>query len=160
MFTEEFLTDLAQRLALDCGITCDSYSEGGENFIDFHLINWAAPTKKAYKAIIAGFNALEVKKPLYSIYVSYDVSGFDYWMKNMQETQYGHLVVNLSEDFTMKDYDVLAFDFNTALDQLLDIQEGCNVFVDCLLITQDFTEAKKMYKEALKVDTCINYYNR
>ena len=31
MFSEQFLTDLAQRLALDCGITCESYSEGGEN---------------------------------------------------------------------------------------------------------------------------------
>lgn len=160
MFTEEFLTDLAQRLAIDCGITCDSYSEGGENFIDFHLINWAAPTKKSYKAIIDGFNALEVKKPLYSIYVSYDVSGFDYWMKNMQECQYGHLVVSLNESFSMDEYDTLAFDFNTALDALLDIQQDCALFTDCLISCQDFTEAKKMYIEALRVDKCINFYNK
>lgn len=160
MFSEQFLTDLAQRLALDCAITCDSYSEGGENFIDFHLINWAAPTKKAYKAIIAGFKALEVNKPLYSIYVSYDVSGFDYWMKDMQETQYGHLVVSLNESFTMDDYTELCEDFNTACEKLDEIEYNCSVFVDCLLIAQNFTEAKKMYKEALRVDACINYYNR
>lgn len=159
MFTQEFLDNLAQRLALDCGITCDSYSEGGENFIDFHLITWAAPTKKVYTAILKGFKDLEIDKAEYSIYVSYDVSGFDYWMKQMQETQYGHLVVSLNEGFTMEQYDQLFEDFEKASNSLYDIQSECGEFVDYLLKTGDFKEAKKMLKESQKIDSCINYYN-
>jgi hypothetical protein len=147
MFSEQFLTDLSQSLALDCGITCDSYSEGGENFIDFHLITWAAPTEETYKAITDGFKALEINKEKYSISVSYDVSGFDYWMKQQEETQYGHLVVNLNEGFTMNDYNQLYEDFDKAANTLYEIQYECGLFTN-LLLHNSFESALKRYQEA------------
>jgi len=55
--------------------------------------NWSAETPEEYEAIEKRIDALSVMGFGWDVYASYDVSGFDYWMVNMEETNYLHITV-------------------------------------------------------------------
>lgn len=89
------------------------YEECGYLGIDLCSFSyWGVETESKYNSEIERMNAfekLENKVKKVSVYFSFDVSGFDYWMKQMKEQQYLHvaIVVNATT-LTPKQYSNLS----------------------------------------------------
>lgn len=57
------------------------------------MFRWGAKTKRDYEIAERKIDKIEYKGKGWTIYAGYDVSGFNYWMKKMEETNYMMLTV-------------------------------------------------------------------
>lgn len=55
---------------------------------------WSRDTEKEYNAVTKQLDKITEKGKGYNIYVWYDVSGFDYWVKTMQEDNYAQITIS------------------------------------------------------------------
>ena len=62
--------------------------------------SWGFDSEEDYINQEKSLDSFEIKKENYTIYFSYDVSGFDYWINNMEEGNYIQVCVSFdSVDF-------------------------------------------------------------
>lgn len=67
--------------------------------------------ESAYNEAIKQIDKFEVKRHNYTIYLSYDVSGFSYWVENQEENNYLCPVIGFEEsDFNMDNIKDLEMD--------------------------------------------------
>ena len=59
---------------------------------------WTAITEKQYNKITNQLDKVVAKGKGYKIYVWYDVSGFEYWVNNMQEPNYAQITISFDND--------------------------------------------------------------
>ena len=50
---------------------------------------------------------VDVIKPTFQIYCSYDTSGYDYWTEIMEESNYTYIDIWISDDFADNDFNSL-----------------------------------------------------
>ncbi len=63
---------------------------------------WAADNERDYKKIEKAFDK-EFKGNGYVVYIGYDVSGYDYWMKQQEETNYAMITIRFDNaEFPVK----------------------------------------------------------
>jgi hypothetical protein len=67
------------------------------------IVYWGASTKKQYNAACKGIDKIEYKGEGWKIYAWYDVSSYEYWMKNMKEQNYIQISVSFDSDTISKD---------------------------------------------------------
>lgn len=79
-------------------------------------------TKEQYKEIETILQT-SFEKETYIISFSYDVSGYDYWVKIMEENNYFHITIILKTDFKFDEVDAYEMDnlVDSVLSQVLDI---------------------------------------
>ncbi len=71
--------------------------DGDKNDLRLHteeMFRWGAKGKRDYTKCAKAIDAIEYKGNGWQIYAWYDVSGFDYWMKKMQETNYIQITIS------------------------------------------------------------------
>ncbi len=59
-----------------------------EQTFDILLLNFTAPTEKLYDRVTKWLDSRVIEKDAYSIHVSYDTSGYKYWVVNQEELNY------------------------------------------------------------------------
>lgn len=67
-----------------------------DNTYDVGHFIFASNKKEVYENLTKFFDSLEYKGQGFDIYISYDVSGFDYWIKNMREPNRMNLIVQIT----------------------------------------------------------------
>lgn len=78
------------------GIRFDIYMNKYQNwFGDFTIVDTQVFNKRGYKRFEALCERLSLKTNDYELFVSYDVSGYSYWTKDMQESNYMCVVVHI-----------------------------------------------------------------
>lgn len=76
--------------------------------IEIHgLPNWGSLNKKGYEEQEKFLSELYIEDEYYTMYASYDVSGFDYWMIKQEEPNYINIFIEIKETIDNKDYDNL-----------------------------------------------------
>lgn len=78
--------------------------------------SWGAKTKREYLAACKAIDKIEYKGDGWKLYAWYDVSGYEYWMKNQQEPNYIQLSISFDSD-TIKEAEISKI--NYALDMAL-----------------------------------------
>ena len=63
----------------------------------WHPINWSAPNEKDYKKQEKLIDRQRYKSKLFEAYAWYDISGYDYWVKQMSEPNYVSIDVVVSK---------------------------------------------------------------
>lgn len=88
---------------------------------------WGAKTKAKYNAATKAIDSLSAKGNGWEIYAWYDVSGFEYWMKRMEETNYIQITVAFDAE-TIDESEVNKIDsaIDTALAEAEAIQNEYN----------------------------------
>jgi hypothetical protein len=64
-----------------------------EQTFDILLLNFTAPTKKLYDRVTKWLDSLAIEKQAYNIHISYDMSGYDYWVIKQEELN--HMMLTL-----------------------------------------------------------------
>lgn len=59
---------------------------------------WSRDTEKEYNAVTNKLDKLEFKGRGYTGYVWYDISGYNYWVVNMQEDNYAQITIRFDND--------------------------------------------------------------
>lgn len=71
--------------------------DGGEKELRLHYDNesfrWSTKTKKQYKAVEKEIDNISIKGNGWELYAWHDVSGFNYWMKQQEETNYLQITI-------------------------------------------------------------------
>lgn len=80
------------------------------------MFRWGAKTKTAYQKAEKEIDKIEYNGKGWKIYATYDVSGFHYWMKRMEETNYISITVAFDAE-TIEETEIVAID--KALDSAL-----------------------------------------
>lgn len=60
-------------------------------------------------------DGIDIIKPTYQIYCSWDKSGYNFWNKNQEESNYTYINIWLSDDFEDKDIESLFYDIDDIL---------------------------------------------
>lgn len=60
-------------------------------------------------------DSIDIIKPTYQIYCSWDKSGYNFWNKNQEESNYTYIDIWLSDDFEDKDIESLFYEINDIL---------------------------------------------
>lgn len=60
-------------------------------------------------------DGIDIIKPTYQIYCSWDKSGYNFWNKNQEESNYTYIDIWLSDDFEDKDIENLFYEINDIL---------------------------------------------
>ncbi len=71
------------------------------------MFSWGAKTKKEYNKAVKEIDSINYEGNGWKIYAWYDISGYDYWMKNMEEPNYIQITIsfdkgNVSTDEVIK----------------------------------------------------------
>jgi hypothetical protein len=66
---------------------------------------------------------IDIIKPIFQIYCSYDKSGYDYWTEIMEESNYTYINIWVSDDFSDDD-------FNSLIEELDEILRNIDKFLD------------------------------
>lgn len=66
---------------------------------------------------------IDIIKPTFQIYCSYDKSGYDYWAEIMEESNYTYINIWVSDDFSDDD-------FNSLIEELDEILRNIDNFLD------------------------------
>ena len=66
---------------------------------------------------------IDIIKPTFQIYCSYDKSGYDYWAEIMEESNYTYINIWVSDDFSDDD-------FNYLIEELDEILRNIDNFLD------------------------------
>ena len=66
---------------------------------------------------------IDIIKPTFQIYCSYDKSGYDYWAEIMEESNYTYIDIWVSDDFSDDD-------FNSLIEELDEILRNIDKFLD------------------------------
>ena len=66
---------------------------------------------------------IDIIKPTFQIYCSYDKSGYDYWTEIMEESNYTYINIWVSDDFSDDD-------FNSLIEELDEILRNIDKFLD------------------------------
>ena len=66
---------------------------------------------------------IDIIKPTFQIYCSYDKSGYDYWTEIMEESNYTYINIWVSDDFSDDD-------FNSLIEELDEILRKIDNFLD------------------------------
>ena len=100
----------------------------GENIIDsLECINWGAKNKTSYKNATKEIDSISFKGVGWEIYGWYDVSGFEYWMKTMQEKNYIQLTISFESDSVNElEIENIQSAIDGAIDEAYSIQEKYN----------------------------------
>ena len=108
--TENELTEIAKRSGLMD--LCDCFDKPSENELFFDTRIWTLDTytpfdtlvfnKKGYNSFYNYVDKLHLETDLFECWLSYDVSGYNYWSLDMEESNYLFLTIefkqkNLSE---------------------------------------------------------------
>jgi hypothetical protein len=89
-------------------------------------INWGAGTKREYQRIEKKLNKFEIKGEGWVVYVGHDVSGYEYWMKTMEEDNYVMVSVGFdTEDVLVSELDKIE---NAVYDAIATFSELSTVF--------------------------------
>lgn len=64
---------------------------------------WGAKSKKAYTKAQKEIDAIDYKGNGWILYAWYDVSSYEYWMKNMKETNYIQITVSFDNETVEKE---------------------------------------------------------
>lgn len=99
---------------------CDM-EEVGANKYDLFLENFFTTNEKEYEMIESILDNFSVENDAFDLYVSYDVSGFDYWINNVAETNYIMLVIDLKKELTINEQNELG-------SNIRDFQEKLNEY--------------------------------
>lgn len=79
------------------------------------LIRWTEPNKKEYEQSEKELDTFEIKRKSYSVFFSYDVSGFEYWVEEQEEENYINIVVAMNTtDLTIEEVEQLKEDIEEA----------------------------------------------
>lgn len=79
-------------------VDCDWSYEPNDNIIDaYGSSNWTAPTEAEYNVFAALIDAYKEDNELFTLTASYDVSGFNYWVIQQEETNYVSINVQLKK---------------------------------------------------------------
>lgn len=90
--------------------------------------NWFCNDEKHYVEIENEIDAFEIKRKAYTVHMWCDVSGFDYWMKQMDEPNYIQVTVSFNELYTDEnDLNELANDVEKAIDKVYDLTESTDI---------------------------------
>jgi len=65
--------------------------------------SWGAKNKTAYNKAAKAIDKIQYSGNGWKIYAWYDISGYDYWMKNMKETNYIQITVAFDTEDIDKD---------------------------------------------------------
>ena len=63
-------------------------------------------------------DGIDIIKPTYQIYCSWDKSGYNFWNKNQEESNYTYINIWLSDDFEDKDIDNLFYEIDDILERI------------------------------------------
>ena len=76
-----------------------------------------------YEIFNAMLDEVDVIKPTFQIYCSYDKSGYDYWTEIMEESNHTYIYIWISDDFSDDD-------FNSLIEELDEILRKIDNFLD------------------------------
>ena len=76
-----------------------------------------------YEIFNAMLDEVDVIKPTFQIYCSYDKSGYDYWTEIMEESNYTYIDIWISDDFSDDD-------FNSLIEELDEILRNIDNFLN------------------------------
>ena len=77
--------------------------ENNTHYIEIYgLPNWGALNKKEYEEQEKFLSELYIEDESYTMYASYDVSGFDYWMIKQEEPNYININIEIKEIINSK----------------------------------------------------------
>ena len=88
---------------------------------DFRLhaedqFNWGAKTKKEYNAATKAIDAIQYKGKGWQLYAWYDVSSYEYWMKQQQEQNYIQISISFdTEKVDESEIEIIAKALDSAL---------------------------------------------
>tara|TARA_R110000868_G_C10401143_1_gene721336 strand:- start:99 stop:491 length:393 start_codon:yes stop_codon:yes gene_type:complete len=67
------------------------------------LFNWGGKTKKEYNAATKEIDAIKANGKGWRLYSWYDVSSYEYWMKQQEEQNYIQITIRFDESYIMED---------------------------------------------------------
>ena len=111
-------------------------------------IRWGVPFKTTYAKAEKKIRAFKVKTPCYSIGCEFDVSGFEYWMKNMKESNYCNFSVYFERDeLPVSEIEQLKKDIDKALGFLAEIETQFDYLPEIWgrYEVSDYKDSKRMY---------------
>ena len=71
-----------------------------------------------YEDFINLLDGVDVIKPTFQIYCSYDRSGYDFWTEIMEESNYTYIDIWISDDFADNDFKSLIEELNYVLGKI------------------------------------------
>lgn len=109
--TENELTEIAKRSGLMD--ICDCFDKLSENELLFDTHVWTFDyytpfdtlvfNKKGYNSFYNKADKLHLETDLFECWLSYDVSGYEYWSLNMEESNYLFLTIEFKRELTEKE---------------------------------------------------------
>ena len=63
-------------------------------------------------------DGIDIIKPTYQIYCSWDKSGYNFWNKKQEESNHTYIDIWLSDDFEDKDIENLFYEINDILERI------------------------------------------
>lgn len=109
--TENELTEIAKKSGLMD--ICDCFDKPSENELLFDTRVWTLDSytpfdtlvfnKKGYTSFYNFVDRLQIENELFECWLSYDVSGYNYWSLDMEESNYLFLSVEFKRELTEKE---------------------------------------------------------
>lgn len=82
-------------------------------FLDLEFYpHFTAGTEEEYCIITDALDKNSVSRKKYRVYCWYDVSGFDYWVNQMEESNYISITIDIKSNLTKEEYISLLYDIN------------------------------------------------
>lgn len=88
------------------GLTIDLMDLGPSDLLG----DWGIESEESYNSELEELEKFQEQhntNELFGCYFSYDVSGYDYWMKQQQEMQYLHLSIQVDSELTEEQFSEL-----------------------------------------------------
>lgn len=111
--------------------------DGSKNDYRIHsdeMFQWAASTKKEYTRLSKLIDKIDYKGNGWVVYGWYDVSGYNYWMKSQEETNYIQITISFdSENVPESEIENIYRAVDKALAVADGIEYSCSVAINELL---------------------------
>lgn len=122
--TEQKLTEIAKRSGLMD--FCDCFDKLDENGLLFDARIWTFDgydvfdtlvwNKKGYNSFYNKADKLHLETDLFECWLSYDVSGYDYWSLQMEESNYLFLAIEFKREVTESELESI---FDLIMDKII-----------------------------------------
>ena len=83
------------------------------NYVDTRKFN-----EFQYEDFTDLLDEVDVIKPTFQIYCSYDTSGYDYWSEIMEESNYTYIDIWISDEFADNDFNSLIEELDYVLEKI------------------------------------------
>lgn len=80
------------------GLTFDGQMSDRRIHYDKEIFAWGRKRKDSYKKAEKEIDGIEFNGTGWQLYATYDLGGFDYWMKDMREQNYINLTIAFDEE--------------------------------------------------------------